>query len=590
MTNAWVRIRNITPSLPSSAPASLVLDMNLETRGDILLTASVKDGIVRLALPRANIAIPMPAAADIHLPPDLISVTLPAMTETLPLPAGVTRQITLRPDTTGSMNLPMTPGSITLPSLSGTLDFIGGGLGDVGLPLPSVVPLAVNLTPRNPPPQVRVTLPLSVHDPIDSASLFGLLLELGMPMVDPLASFPDAIILEGAIRDELRRLLPQLGVTLPVPPSPVPSLWEPFAGVGPTLAQIGATAASIAAAAQAAIQNVVKDALSSLTARSGRLILSEPIPTSPSPVPLPPCEVALLPTAAMARLDPLASSPILQVGFFRPGFSTAPFPFHDFAPSGAADVEIKIGNDFLRDLLCCLVEKLPNLTFHGPSTPAVTLDRNCCNWSGVTLELWPVVLSGTLSLCIVGASGSGTPPKTIELAGDFLQDNSFGRIGVKFNLMLELQLSDVAAITGLRLGSATVDPFCAINGLVWALLIGAGTVSLLVPGMLVLLIALPLIFTAFVTQQLRGVIDTLLSRAHALTSPVAVPTAIFEAFGRFVPVSMKIDDLTATGVLATPTSLWGLRPILGNLPKSGGHPDPRKENQTPSQQRAPKTH
>jgi hypothetical protein len=224
-------------------------------------------------------------------------------------------------------------------------------------------------------------------------------------------------------------------------------------------------------------------------------------------------------------------------------------------------VEVKIGNDFLLELLACLVEKLPNFTFHGGSTPTHVDVRNCRNWSGVTLEIWPLVVSGTLSVCIVGASGMGTSRKTVELVGDFIQSNSLGAIGVKFTLTLDLHLNDLAAVTGLRLVNASTDPIVAIDGWMYGLLIGAGVVSLLVPGMLVLLIALPLILMAWLRQQLLAVVDTLISRAHALTSPVAVPPGVFEAFGRLVPASIMIDDLTAQGVLTTPTAPWALTPI-----------------------------
>lgn len=547
MTNAWVRIRKMTPSL-SGLPLGLRLDVDVEVLGDLLLTASVKSGNVSLALPVGNIKIPPVGApdlqGDLHLPNTPIQVTLPKMKGPVPLPTGSV-DITLSPEppnATGSMSLP-TGGTFDLPALTGTLTFVGGSLNNVGLALPSVVPLAVNLTPAN-PAQVPVTLALSAA-PIDQASEFGLLLVLGTPVVGSITSLPAPGIYATAITEGLRRLLPQLGVQLPVPINS-----EPFVGVGPTLAEIGNTASNIATAAQAAIEGVVNAALAGLTARTGRLIF--PMPAAGSP-----CDVALLPTAAQARVVLSANGPVLQVGSLRTGVSSTPFTFFPFTPSAAAEVEVRIGNRFLRDLLCCLIEKLPNFTFLTPAAPSGRVPRICCTWPLVRLELGPLVLTGFLELCIVGPPGT---PKTIELRGFFAQSNAFFRIvAVSFTLTLNLQLNDVAAITGLRLVSASVIPDVQLQPSVWVLLAVAAALNL--PGMAILIIGLPVLLISFIREQLSVVVETLLSRAHALTSPVAVPPGLFEAFGPLVPASLTIDDLIAAGVLATPTSPWALLPI-----------------------------
>ena len=48
---------------------------------------------------------------------------------------------------------------------------------------------------------------------------------------------------------------------------------------------------------------------------------------------------------------------------------------------------------------------------------------------------------------------------------------------------------------------------------------------------------------------------------NRLRSPAAIPFGIFEAFGKLVPAKITLDDLVATGTLATPVSPWGLLPL-----------------------------
>ena len=62
---------------------------------------------------------------------------------------------------------------------------------------------------------------------------------------------------------------------------------------------------------------------------------------------------------------------------------------------------------------------------------------------------------------------------------------------------------------------------------------------------------------------LSNAVSLVLRGASLLTSPVAIPPGILEAFGKISPVSLTIDDATAPGVMHTPTSVWGLLPRIG---------------------------
>ena len=571
MSNAWVRIRKLTPALsslpgpvPSNRVPALTLDVELELLGEVLLTASVKAGTINLALPTGNITFP-PGQGTFTLPNTPIDITPLAMSGEIPVLGG-TETVTLTPQGTKEMTLPSTPpGTLDLSPVTGRLSFDAGSLGDVGLPLPSVVPLSLNLTPAY-SPRVTVSLPLP-PDPIiiNQASAFGLQLTLGPPTIDAVTPFsaPD---IRTAIEDGLRRLLSQLGVDVPQPTytllpdreslpgvgltpttrgAALPSdIREPFPGFGPTLAQINTTASRIATAAQAVVNDVLTNALKELRARTGRLIFPQPGVGAT-------CDTALLPTAATAQVVLAAgtSSPILQVGFYRTGVSVAPFDFPNFTPSAAAEVEVRIGNLFLRDLLCCLIEKLPNFTFLSPARPNNNITRDCCTWDVVALELGPLTLHGVFALCIVGPAP--TARKTIELSGTFEQENILFRAVVRLTLTLDLRLDGAAAVTGLRLLSVSVASDVKLQPRVWPFLIAnVGLLGLL--GFMV---------QDYLSQQLQAAVDTLFSRARFLTSPVAVPPGVFEAFGPFVPATLTIDDLVATGTLATPTVPWTLLPI-----------------------------
>lgn len=160
----------------------------------------------------------------------------------------------------------------------------------------------------------------------------------------------------------------------------------------------------------------------------------------------------------------------------------------------------------------------------------------------MTLELGPHLLRGVLALCIAGLP---TAKKTIELSGSLEQHNRFFRAIVNFTITLNLQLNDVAAVTGLRPASVSVFTDVKLQAGVWPfLIVNVGLLGLL--GFWV---------QDYLGQQLGAAVEMLLSRAHSLTSPAAVPPRLFGAFGPLVPASLTIDDLIATGTLATPSLL-----------------------------------
>jgi hypothetical protein len=541
--------------------------VDVELLGDILLTASVKAGTVNLALPQGAINISKPddaPAGAFRLPTDDSDITLPDMTG--PLATAPLGKLTLSPvpdsagkPTKGKMKFPTSDGTFNLPVLTGKLNFPPGIPGGVGLPLPSVVPLTLNLTPIA-PARVPVTVPLAVVPTIDQASAFGLLFRLGIPTVSlPTLLVPSDLV--AAIVGGLEQLLKQLGIKdLPEKLPPV----DPFGDKGPTSAEIRTTATNIVASAQKAIQDVLKAALAGLTARTGRLIF-------PAPGAGASCETALLPTAATPQIILPPGGPVLQVGFFRTGVSAAPFTWPNTTPT--AEAQITIDNGFLLSLLCCLVEKLPNFTFPVPAIPE-TIDANrggphlmCCNLNGATVNIGPVALNGGLSVCIDGASGT---PKSITLVGRFSQGAPepslpLATIDVSFTLPLTFDLDDLASLANLRV---VETPKIAVSvgphpGLVIGILVLAGVSAFpfgALVGPVLAGVTLGVLYAAcaMASMLLNNTVRTLLRAASLIRSPVSVPPGVFEAFGKLVPATIMIDDLTANGVLATPTAPWGL--------------------------------
>lgn len=347
---------------------------------------------------------------------------------------------------------------------------------------------------------------------------------------------------------------------------------------------LNAVVINLTNAIPAVLQSTLVDAFSGLSARTGRLIYPKPAPGSS-------CEVSALLTVARAQTTIAPDgSIILQVAFDRSAIST-PVAYPAFAPTGAADTGVVLSNTFVRDLLACLMEQFPNLslpflrgTVNGPPVWSAT-------WPGVTLTVGPLAFTGTMTLAITGtpAGPGATPaPKAITLA--FALAAAVGRAPVipltgiplfpgsaltaalTFTLPIAFDLNGLASITALRLtGPAAPTPPALTTfavglggGLITALTIAAiaiaaspflGPVPIIWPGLLaigILVFALPLIVTGILGGLLGNGINQVLGGLHRLLqSAAAIPPGIFEAFGKLVPTTMVVDDLTATGVLQT---------------------------------------
>jgi hypothetical protein len=234
---------------------------------------------------------------------------------------------------------------------------------------------------------------------------------------------------------------------------------------------------------------------------------------------------------------------------------------------------------FLLELLCCLVERLPAFAFPTAATTGTT-DVNgathlmCCNFTGATLDLGPVALTGGVSLCIDGMTGSS---KRFTLVGTFMQGTAIGNITVGFTLPLSFDLDDLASLANLRLlgpPAPTVTVSVAPNGFLIVILAAAG---LLLIGPAVGATAIALVVAACMTAEvlLKNSVNTVLRAASLVRSPISVPPGVFEAFGKLVPVTVNVDDLTANSVLQTATAPWALLPRIG----VGGPSKPVSPNQ-----------
>lgn len=446
MTNSWVRIRNITPSWSTSPPAGLRLTVFVEVLGDILVTGSVKGDTLNLALPKGNFTFPNSPSGKLALPTQNVNITNLSLTG-IPAITTATGNITVTPSTNATKLLPITAGTLDLKDLKGDFAFIPDSLGRVGLPLPSLLPLALNLT-RTSLVQIDVTLPLSVDPVIGPSTASGVRLNLGPPTSGAISTIR-APSIANDITTALTLLLTQLGVTLPTPQ--VTPFFEPFENVGPRRAEIATMATAIATGAQTAILTVVTNALSGLAVQTGRLIFP-PAGAGAS------CDVNVLPTLGdMQIVTATNGTPVLQVGFGRASSTDIP-SLPTSAPTGSGDTFLTVGNVFLLELLCCLVERLPGFTFPvARSLPVrnINLDFRgilhtlCSNFNGATINIGPLALMGGLSVCIDGASGAR---KTISLVGNFAQTAGFtlANVNVAFTLPLTFDLDNLASVANLR--------------------------------------------------------------------------------------------------------------------------------------------
>jgi hypothetical protein len=109
----------------------------------------------------------------------------------------------------------------------------------------------------------------------------------------------------------------------------------------------------------------------------------------------------------------------------------------------------------------------------------------------------------------------------------------------------------------------------AISVLIAAATGWLGSIVFAVVAPLVAVIVILLIYLACgaASYFLSNAVKTVLAGASLVRSPAAVPPGLFEAFGRLSPARVTVDDLTASGVLHTPTSPWALLPRLGVSPR-----------------------
>jgi hypothetical protein len=561
--NARMRVTQIVPVFPAPGPATGALNLfaTVEVTAEALLHVTTSTKSVNIAL----------GPQDLSLASLTGSVELPARNGTLTnilLSGGA---LNLGPGT-GDVQLPPSTAALSDGSAAGTLDF-PGDLAMPALPFPAVVPVAVELTPSEP-----LALParavLSVFGP-DSATRFSLLFRVSDVDVGPVGGVDPnlAATLTATLQYAVDRIVAQLAI-----PDALPQPMVDEAAIADLIAPIPALVAA-----------AFDDALTRLLAETGRLLFP-PAGTGAS------CDAKVLPTSAEAMLTATPNGSYrLQIGFKRAGGGDIQaFPAATFSP-GMVDSNLIVGNSLLLNLMCCLVERLPAFVLPVPATTGTTDMRGanhlkCCNFTGVTATFGAVSIGGGssdgISVCIDGNSGS---PKVFSLVGRFSQkiEGQIPVIGTNFTiasvdagfaLPIGFDLDDVASIANLRtiegakisagvtLGFGFAFLLIIIFGLVAAIggWIAGIVISILSPVAAITILLLVYVACRVASYLLRNAVRTLLSGASLLRSPVAVPPGLFEAFGRFSPATVTVDDLIADGVLHTPTSPWALLPRFGS--------------------------
>lgn len=552
-TNATMRVTQIVPVLPASGALQVLA--KVELGAEALLHVLTSTGSVNIALGEQVIAL----GGALALPQQVGSLT----------------NILLGG---GGINLGPGTGEVRLPPVTGTLTGDGtiapGQLALPPIPLPAIVPMAVDLTPTT-----QLLLPAAIKlaafppSPATRFSLAFIALDVSLGTVggiDPNL----AATLTAKLQAAVTQIATQLGLPAGVQPNVDQAIIEDLVAPIPNL---------VAAA--------FDDALSRLIAETGRLIYP-PAGGGAS------CGALLLPTEADVQLDPVNdASYVLHIGFKRPT-STDIADFPAFTPD-AIECQVTIGNTVLMRLLCCLVEQLPAFVF--PQTAIadqvdVTGQPHTLSYNFflASVALGPITLDGGrgdgVSVCL-----DGDLIKYCSLVGRFKTsvpnivpilssiDANIATIELKFTLSIEFNLDDVAALANLRFYpvpqiKVTVSPsiplMLAVGAVLALVVAGSGSLlgSLLGPllggGVSVaaavgLVFALGYIVSGVVSFLLRKAATTVLSGASLLRSPPAIPPGLFDAFGRLSPATVEVDDLVARGVLHTPTSPWGLLPRIG---------------------------
>ena len=585
-TNAQMRVTNLVPIFPlPTAGNGLAIAATIELTGEALLHVIQSTDSVSVALgPQA--------------------INLSSITGSLTLPAETGNLTNLQFTTVSGAALGLGSGAINLAATGpGTLSGVTGAgqlqlpanLVLPGLPLPAVVPVAIDLTPAFPLPLIA-NVPVVMAGP-NTTTRFGLLfVASGVTVTVP--TLPTG--LAATLTTKLQTAVDQIVSQLAIPGLLTQPTVDPLA--------VGALLAPIPAVISAALD----EALTLLFAETGRLVY-------PAAAAGASCDVRALPNAADATLVFQPSHGLrLQIGFNRSG-TTGTIPALPTLGTNPVECQVLVGNGFVLELLCCLVERLPSFSLPvaattGTSDVAGTTHVMCCNFTGVTAAFGPLVIGGGgISVCIDGMSG-GT--KTLSVVGSFSQSvpnvvplvssifGTMATVSVGFTLPVAFDFDDVASIANLRL-SGTPTVTTSVNpsaGLIFsvlavilllALLIGLaggwiasavlGIMSPLAAAIIVLLVYLA---CGAVNYLLGNAVRMVLAGASLLRSPVALPPGLLDAFGRLSPVSVTIDDLAATGVMHTPTSVWGLIPRLGiqkrERPPSGGGKDPTHKPAQPT--------
>jgi hypothetical protein len=496
--------------------------------------------------------------------------------------------------TAGAVNVGTGAGTLTFPDptlppplpLAGTGKLLSSVPNVPGIPLPAVIPVAVDLTPSG-PLVLPATVVLTVSGP-SIATRFGLAFQVGSVSVGAVGGIDPnlAANLTPILQNAVNQIVSQLGILPAIPQVPVDqnaigTLVGPIPGL---------------------VAQAFDDALTRLLAETGRL-------TFPTPGAGASCDVKVLPTGADAQLVASATGAyVLQVGFKRA--TSTDIPTFPAVGPGAVECTVLVGNSLILEMLCCLVERLP--AFALPVAAATsTIDvaggthLRCCNFTGVTATFAGITIGGGgISVCVNGTLGR---PKTFSIVGSFTQGvpttlpivGTIATIRVGFTLPVMFDLEDASAIANLRFTGApavavTVSPniaalaaaalIIALLGLIgftfggggfFGAIIGA-IFGLLTPIALVIVIFLLVIACDAANYLIGNAVRTVLGGASLLRSPVAIPPGLFEAFGRLAPATVTVDDLTANGVLHTPTSPWALLPRIGpkRLPPPKGDERP----------------
>lgn len=566
VANARMRVKQLVPVFPGLPTDSGALRL----RADVELTG---EALIQILVESRPVNLPL-GALDLALTDLAGSITEPLQSGTLSnirFPGAVGNLA----GGTGEVTLPGGPVSLADGTATGTLT-PAGDLALPGIALPKIVPVPIDFTGET-PLRFDATLSLTVEEP-DSIARAGLLFAVSDVSVSSGGSTLSAQKLADTLEAEIDRILGDLAVP--------DALAQPPLDRG----KIAALASSI----PGLIATTLGNALSGLLAATGRLIYPPP-GTGAS------CDSRMLPTSVEAALAVGRDGAyVLQVGCGRAA-STGNLGFPEVTEP--IECNLLVANGFLLQLLCCLVERLPAFSLPIPPVLSTTdlgdsagTHLGCCNFRSVTANFGGIAIgNGEISVCIDEGEYDS---KRFSLLGSFSHNIRFHlvrilgvgvplgnvRVAVDFALPLAFDLDDLSSLANLRVLGATqadVEVTPNLDGaliLVAILSILAPTTLLLtgilaplgltlgaIMGSVIVVLLLLLVHGAcgVARRLLRNAVNTLLSGASLLKSPVALPPGLFEAFGKFVPASVTIDDLESRGVLNTPTRVWGLLPRLG---------------------------